>query len=212
MALNTYTTIKDAALRWLNREGFTELETDIEDIMQIAQRNIWRTANLNAMLEVTTLTVDSASVTAPTDMLRIKSMTLRKGSQSVDMTGVPVRQLYLAVDSTTPRYFSVAGLNILFGPTPDQEYTADILYYKALTNLSTSNDTNWVSTNYPELIIWATMAEALLWLKDDARAGLYEKRYREVLEQILTSENELAYEGGSLAVKDPVAIAHSRYL
>jgi len=82
MSLTTYAEIKDATLRWLNREGFTELDTDIEDMMAIGQRTIWRRANLNAMLTVSTLAVDAASETAPADLLRLKSLTLQKGSQN----------------------------------------------------------------------------------------------------------------------------------
>jgi hypothetical protein len=212
VALNTYTTIKDFTLRSLNREGFTALEADIEDLMQIAQRNIWRTANLNAMLTVTTLAVDAAFEAAPTDLLRVKSITMQTGGQSANLRSAPLRQLYLAADVGPPQYFSVVGDNIYFGPTPDQEYTVDITYYKALTNISTNNDSNWVSTNYPELIVWATMYETLMWLKDDNRAGVYYQRMTKMIEEILTSERELHQEGGSLQVTDPRRIQAGSYL
>jgi hypothetical protein len=212
MSLTTYAEIKDATLRWLNREGFTELDTDIEDMMAIGQRTIWRRANLNAMLTVSTLTVDAASETAPADLLRLKSLTLQKGSQSYDLRSVPLRQLYLAHDTGQPRFFSVVGTSIYFGPTPDQEYTVDIIYYAALTNVSTSNDSNWVSDNYPELIIWATMYEALLWLKDDNRAAVYFSRMNSLIDEIMESERELHYEGGSLSVLDPVRVQSGSYL
>jgi hypothetical protein len=212
MSLTTYAEIKDATLRWLNREGFTELDTDIEDMMAIGQRTIWRRANLNAMLTVSTLAVDAAFETAPADLLRLKSLTLQKGSQSYDLRSVPLRQLYLAQDTGRPRFFSVVGTSIYFGPTPDQEYTVDIIYYAALANVSASNDSNWVSDNYPELIIWATMYEALLWLKDDNRAAVYFSRMNSLIDEIMESERELHYEGGSLSVLDPVRVQSGSYL
>ena len=203
MALNTYSTIKDATLRWLNREGFTALEDDIEDLMAIAQRSIWRTANLNAMLTATTLAVDARIEAAPSGMLRIKSITLQEGSQSKDLRGTDFRTVMLARDVDTPRYYTSVGTNLYFGPTPDQEYTLDIIGYAALTNVSTANDTNWVSDNYPELIMWSTMYEALLFLKDDNRAAVWKAKYDTLLDEILESERELQHEGGSLSVKDP---------
>jgi len=209
MALNTFTTIKDATLRWLNREGFTELEADIEDLMAIGQRTIWRTANLNAMLEVTTLLVDERIEAAPTDLLRVKSITLQNGSQNDDLKSAPLRQVYLARNVSTPRFFSVVDENIHFGPVPDQEYTLDVFYYKELTNISTINATNWVSDNYPELIMWATMYEALLFMKDDQRAAVYFARMTKLIDEIEKSERELHFEGGSLSVLDPVRVQSS---
>ncbi len=203
MALNTYETIKDASLRWLNREGFTALEDDIEDLMGIAQRSIWRTANLNAMLVATTIDVDARVEAAPTGLIRVKSITLQKGAQSQDLMGTDLRTLMLSRDVDTPRYYSSVGDTLHFGPTPDQEYTLDIIYYAALLNIDTGNATNWVSDNYPELIMWGTMYEALLFLKDDNRAAVFKAKYDTLLAEIEKSERELQHEGGSLAVRDP---------
>jgi len=88
----------------------------------------------------------------------------------------------------------------------------DIIYYAALANVSASNDSNWVSDNYPELIIWATMYEALLWLKDDNRAAVYFSRMNSLIDEIMESERELHYEGGSLSVLDPVRVQSGSYL
>jgi len=209
MALSTYENIKDFTLRELNRVGFTELESDIEDLMGIGQRTIWRTADLNAMLTVSTLTVDAAFETAPSDLLRMKMISVQSSSQSFDIRSAPLRQLFLAHDTGRPRFFSVVGSNIYFGPTPDQEYTMDIIYYAALTNISTSNATNWVSDNYPELIVWASMFEALMWLKDDNRAASYFGRMEKLIDEIEESERELHYEGGSLSVLDPARVQAS---
>ena len=206
MALNTFTTIKDAALRWLNREGFTELEDDIEDLMAIAQRTIWRIANLNAMLRTTTFTVSGATAALPSGVLRIKSVTVQNGTQNCDLTGAPLRTVFLARSTDTPRYYSVVDTTMHFGPTADQEYTLDMIYWEALQNISTTNDSNWVVSNYPELILWMTMYESLMWLKDDNRAGIYLQRAEKLIAEIAESESELMQEGGSLAVTDPARI------
>lgn len=203
MALNSFTTIKDASLRWLNRVGFTELEDDIEDLMQIAQRSIWRTANLNAMVNIATIQVGARIVAQPADILRVRSMTLQKGSQSHDLKGKDLRTVYLARDVDTPRYYASQDTNFVFGPDPDQTYTVDIIFYKALTNISSTNTTNWVSDNYPELIMWSTLYEALLFLKDDNRAAVWKAKYDTLLAEIEKSERELNHEGGSLYVTDP---------
>jgi hypothetical protein len=207
MALNSYTTIKDAALRWMNREGFTELETDIEDIMAIAQRNIWRTANLNAMLTAGTVTTSARTAALPSGALRIKSVTLQASTQNCELRGAPFRTVMLAKSSDAPRFYTVVGSTMYFGPVPDQEYTLDVIYYVALENISTTNDSNWVVSNYPELILWATLYEALMWLKDDNRAGIYKQRMDSLIAEILKSESELMYEGGSLSVLDPQRVS-----
>jgi hypothetical protein len=203
MALNSYTTVKDFTLRLLNREGFTELETDIEDLMGIGQRTIWRNADLNAMLVAEEMTVSAATAALPSGALRIKSITLQNGSQSCDVKGAPFRTVMLARNEGAPRFYTVVGSTMYFGPTADQAYTIDVISYKALQSISTTNDSNWVVSNYPELIVWASMYEALMWLKDDNRAGIYFQRMEKLIAEIAKSESELMYEGGSLAVLDP---------
>jgi hypothetical protein len=66
----------------------------------------------------------------------------------------------------------------VFGPYPDSNYTVKGVYYKQLTALSDSNTTNWLTTDAPDLLLWATLSEAAPFLKDDARIGIWEGKYQ----------------------------------
>ena len=71
--------------------------------------------------------------------------------------------------SGTPNFFTIVGSNILLGVQPDSAKTLQINYYKNLTALSDSNATNDILTNYPELYLYGSLAEAAPFIMQDER-------------------------------------------
>ena len=51
------------------------------------------------------------------------------------------------------------------------------VYYKKLDALSDSSPTNDILTNYPDIYLFGSLAEAELYLKNDQRAGLWDQRF-----------------------------------
>lgn len=202
MAMNTYTTIATKVEQWLNREGMTELTDQVEDLIAMAQRRIHRECDFNAMMTVdSAFTVDSQTETVPTGFLRAHSITIVDSSSNYEVQGASLQQVMAAGQSGRPRYYHVVGSDIYFGPTPDQAYTATVIYYKPLDILSTSVSSNWFSTNAPELILFGALLEAALFLKDDNRAGVWESRFQQVKNDILLSESKADKEYGGLQAR-----------
>ena len=83
--------------------------------------------------------------------------------------------------SGTPQYFTVVGTKILLGMQPDSATTLQINYYKKLTALSDSNATNDILTNYPELYLYASLAESSPFLMQDERLQVWAGLYKEAL-------------------------------
>ena len=195
----TYTEIAADVISWLNRTGFTNLEAEVPTFVEFAQRRIWRKANFNAML--TEVSFDTDTPTIPVDLLRVHTMTIPNGSRLVEVNGAPLKKVIQEGSSVgMPCFYAPVGLNFRFGPTPDTNYSVDLVYYASLPNISPSVATNWVSDNNPELILFGALLEACLWLKDDTRAAVWEGRFQETLTNIQNSENKLGYEDGALRV------------
>ena len=196
--MSTYAEIETDVISWLNRTGFTNLEAEVPTFMAMAQNRIWRNADLNAMLVEASFNSDTPTV--PTGLLRVKSMTTTRGSQPWPLNGAPLKKVIAAGTLSTPTLYTIVGTDFRFGPTPDAVYTMDVIYYAALTNIAATTDTTWVSDNWPELILFGTLLEACLWLKDDARSAVWEGRFSATLAEIEESEEKMAREGGSLQV------------
>lgn len=63
-----------------------------------------------------------------------------------------------SVGSAIPNYFAMlTDTEILFGPWPDQNYTVELIGSTRPLGLSNTNQTTWVSTYLPDLLLAASM-------------------------------------------------------
>lgn len=202
----TYQELQESLLKWLNREGFTDLADMSEEFIALAENMIARECDLNAMNKVANLS--TATTTVPEDWLRAIAFTIIQGDQNYEVNGAPIKKVMQAGQGGRPLYYAVVGDDFFYGPTPDQEYSFQVQYYGKIPALSATNETNWTSDNYPELILWGAMVAACLFLKDDARLQVWEARFKDVKNSLLLSEEQRDREGGSLAVREQ----QTRYL
>lgn len=185
MALSNYTDISGAVAKWLNREGFSDITSNVEDFITMAQRRIMRDVRIPAMEQVTTLTAAS-SVAVPTDLLEVRDMVLKTSNYNVHLERTTWDHTSLYTTTGVPTVFSRAGGNFYFGPIPDSGYDIDLFYYREIAFISSTNATNWFSRYAPELILTGAILEALIFLKDDARIPVYEQKFfreKSLLEQ-----------------------------
>ena len=70
---------------------------------------------------------------------------------------------------------------IILAPTPNAAYTIELAYIAQETGLSSSNTTTWVSTNAPQLLLYACLVEAFKFLKNPEMVGMYSQSYQEIL-------------------------------
>jgi hypothetical protein len=58
-------------------------------------------------------------------------------------------------------------------PVPDAAYYFEVLYYARLAPLSSENQTNWLTQNAPNTMIYGTLKQTAPFLKDDARLQVW---------------------------------------
>ena len=67
--------------------------------------------------------------------------------------------------------------NWLIGPTPDDNYPIEILYYELPALLSDTNRTKWLTEYAPQLILYGALLEATPFLKNDERIQVWQGFY-----------------------------------
>ena len=72
-------------------------------------------------------------------------------------------------------------------PTPDQDYAMEVLYYERLAPLSSTNQTNWITQNAPNAMLFGTLLQAMPFLKNDQRQ-IFQQKYSEAM-QVLKGED-----------------------
>ena len=90
----------------------------------------------------------------------------------------------------TPLYYGDYDYdNWLVSPTPDQNYTFEVLYYERIQPLSSENQTNWLTRNAPNAMLYGTLLQAMPFLKNDQRV-IFQQKYTEAI-TALSNEDKL---------------------
>lgn len=80
--------------------------------------------------------------------------------------------------SGPPRYYAEYNFDhLLIAPKPDQAYDFEMVYYARLQPLDPATQTNWMTRNVPQLLFYAVMIEANVFLKNADSATYYQQLY-----------------------------------
>jgi hypothetical protein len=91
-----------------------------------------------------------------------------------------------------PLYYSLFdNTAFLVGPTPDQGYAVELHYYAYPDSITDTtapnypNNSTWVSTNFPNALLWGSLVEAYIFLKGEQEMiQTYQKKFEEVMAEL----------------------------
>ena len=72
----------------------------------------------------------------------------------------------------------------LVAPTPDQDYTFEVLYYERVQPLDSSNQTNWFTTYAPQALLYGSLLQAMPFLKNDSRMQMWQANYDAIMQTL----------------------------
>ena len=78
----------------------------------------------------------------------------------------------------------------LVAPTPDTDYTFEVLYYERIQPLDSSNQTNWFTIYAPQALLYGSLLQAMPFLKNDERMPMWQQNY-DLIMQTLMAEDKL---------------------
>lgn len=87
-----------------------------------------------------------------------------------------------ASQAGTPEAYTIENEYMTFGPIPDSDKVAKLLYYRKFAALSADADTNWILSNARGLYLYGALVEASPFLEDDARIMTWANMYQSALE------------------------------
>ena len=68
-------------------------------------------------------------------------------------------------------------------PTPADDYPFEVLYYERIAPLSETNQTNWLTQNAPNAMLFGALLQAMPFLKNDQRQ-IFEQKYTQALQAL----------------------------
>lgn len=100
----------------------------------------------------------------------------------------------------TPLYYADTDWDHWYvAPTPDQNYAFEVLYYERISPLSSTNQTNWLTQNAPNAMLFGTLLQAMPFLKNDQRT-IFQQKYTESLQALKAEDVARVGDRQSVAV------------
>ena len=84
-------------------------------------------------------------------------------------------------------------------PTPGDDYTFEVLYYERIAPLSSTNQTNWLTQNAPNAMLFGTLLQAMPFLKNDQRQ-IFQQKYTEAMQALKAEDIARVGDRQSVAV------------
>ena len=202
MALTTYAELKTSIGDWLNRADLTAV---IPDFISLAEAQVERTLRTRQMIVRANASFDAQYGAVPADFLEVKSLKLTSTNPITPMTYLSIDALDNEIAKYTasgrPKFFGVVGDQFRIVPTPDANYTTELIYYAKLTKLSSSVASNWLLTANPDIYLYGALLQAAPYLQDDARIQTWATLYERALNDAQTADDRASSSGGTLLTR-----------
>jgi hypothetical protein len=205
MALDSFATFKTSIANWLDR---TDLTTRIPDFITLAEVRIGRDLRVREMETRSQMSTvqDQGYYGLPQGFLQARSLKVITGSLDYDMEYRTPESMDLlntnrfAGGTNIPRYYTVVADELRVLAKPAGIYTIEVVYYKKPDALSTTQTSNRVFENYPDVYLYATLLEAATYLRDIEGAQGWGLLYGKAIEASQTADDRDRHSGGALHV------------
>jgi hypothetical protein len=198
MAITTYAELQTAISNRLGRR--TDLTSYLPDYITLGEARIYRELRVRQMETSFSTAISSGVIALPTSYRALKfayvNGTTAKKLQRKDAEWIYTNYPTRSADGE-PRFIAQEASNFIFGPYPDDTYTIKGVYYKALAALSTG--VNWLLTDAPDLILYASLAEAGDDLQDD-RAAMWAAKYEQAKQAVQLESDKEEFSGSVLSM------------
>ena len=176
--ISSYTDLQTAVTEYLARDQDTTLIARIPTFIQLAEAKFNRMLFVRQMEQRSSATItsgvtDAEFVLLPSDFQSMRRVRLSSasGKPSLDYkTGKQMDEYRTSIANSTgqPQFFSIFGTEMELAPTPDQNYTLEMIYRQNIPELA-SNSSNWLLTLAPDLYLYGALLESAPYIKEDER-------------------------------------------
>jgi hypothetical protein len=190
----TYDSLSATVLQYLERKDAAVVEA-IPTFITLAEFGIAEEIKTLGQLQVVTSTMEASNpvLQKPARWRKTVSMTVTDSSGNTNP--VFLRKLeYLqnywpnATDTALPKFYADTDYEHFYlAPTPDQNYTFELLYYERILPLSSVNQTNWLTQYAPNAMLFGTLLQAMPFLKNDQRT-IFQQMYSQAIAALKTED------------------------
>ena len=208
--IGSYSDLTSTVIEYLGRDQDTTLIARIPTFVQFCEAKLNRLL-MTRQMEQRSITVFNTSATEPqyialpSDFQSMRSIKLTSTSPAVRLDYKSKAEIDEYRSSTgdvtnQPLFFTIFGNELEFCPTPDQNYTAEMIYRQNIPSLL-SNSTNWVLTLAPDLYLYGTLLESAPYIKEDARIATWGAGFTAALANLNDLSETSTFNAGPLEMR-----------
>jgi hypothetical protein len=178
----TYTQLKDSVLDWADGE---DLASVIDDLVLIAEAKLNRDVVSTRRSTLATyggVTVQTLAL--PSDLWEIEHFRIDAANQQA-LEFLPHKAFWdraSAYESGVPALYTVYGASLFVAPAPSSATSFALDYVATIPGLAANPAGNWLSVSHPDAYLYSVLAEAMLYVQDDAAA----QRWIALREKVIT--------------------------
>lgn len=198
MSLTTYANLQNQVKSFLHRASLLDAvgADNVPDLIRLGELWLFRKARAPEMEATLSGQIDgSGNLAVPSDYAALKHARL-SASPTVPLKMRATRFIleYYPLRSAQgrPHFIGRDGSSFIFGPFPDSTYTVNGVYYAKPTTIASS--ANSLFTANPDLYLYASLAEAEVYIKNDKRVGLWIGKRDSILKDINDEADEGRYD------------------
>ena len=190
----TYDNLTSNVLQYLERKDASTVE-QIPNFIMLAEFEIAEMMKSLGQQAVAEATMEAGNPVIPKPARWRKTTSFNLTVNGVKQPVFLRKYEYLinyssGANTNTPLYYADYDYdNWLVSPTPDKNYTFEVLYYERIQPLSSENQTNWLTRNAPNAMLYGTLLQAMPFLKNDQRV-IFQQKYTEAI-TALSNEDKL---------------------
>ena len=206
----TYSDLQSAVTEYLARDQDATLIARIPTFIQLFEAKMNRSLYVRQMEVRSTTTADTAStepefISLPVDFQSMRRIRLSSvsGKPHLDFKSDTQLDEYRSSIGNAvgqPQFFSILGSEIELAPTPDANYTIEMVYRQNVPALA-SNSTNWLLTLAPDIYLYGALLESAPYIKEDARIQVWATGLSTALDALNNLGMTSTFNSGPMAMR-----------
>lgn len=165
---------------WLDADHLTDAQ--IGGFISLAQARLNRELNAWEMEATASPVAAAGAVSLPADFNRIRQVSISGVGTYDASTKGEIANMAAKYDESR-RLFAIDAGSITLYPVISDGVTVVIDYYVKVPEISVSVDTNLFTTNYSDVMLWASLVEGSGFIVEDERSAIFEAKFQTALEQ-----------------------------
>jgi hypothetical protein len=194
---STYADLKQQVLNFLNDPA---AEQTIDTFIDLAEADMSRRVRHWRMEKRSTAILDTQYSALPSDFYEPIRLSITSGDtyrlEMESQAQMLDRRMRNMNTSGRPRYYAMTDGSIEVFPTPDADYTLEMVYYSKIIPLDDVNTSNWILQYHPDAYLYGSLVHAAPFLGDDARMQTWSALFEKAVSE-MNSDSEKAKFGGS---------------